>query len=91
MASSALTPEAQKTLRHLTSNQALDFCSRLLGRTVDDVLTFHEFHDTARELVTENPDDAALFLAALVALDMCPSNHDDEPDTPRRPSIPCRN
>jgi len=88
---SALTPDAQKTLRHLTSNQALDFCSRLLGRTVDDVLTFHEFHDTARELITEKPDDAALFLAALVALDMNPNNHDDENDVPRRPPIPCPN
>lgn len=91
MSSSALTPDARQTLRHLTSTQALDFCSRLLNRTINSMLTFPEFHATARELVEEKPEDAALFLAALVALDMGAPDYDDELDKPLRPPMPCRN
>lgn len=70
MQTSAHTPHARQTLRHLTSSQALDFCSRLLRRSKDGMLTFREFYDTALEVVRKRPDDTAMFLAALVALDM---------------------
>ncbi len=91
MSSSALTPDARQTLRHLTSTQALDFCSRLLNRTINSMVTFPEFHATARELVDEKPDDAALFLAALVALDMGAPDVDGDADQPRPPPMPCKN
>ena len=86
----APSPHAHQTLRHLISSQALDFCGRLLSRSNDGMLTFREFFDTALEIVREQPDDAALFLAALVALDM--NVPDPEPDDmPWGPNEPCRN
>jgi hypothetical protein len=53
------------------------------------MLTFREFYDTALEIVREQPDDTALFLAALVALDMGVPDPEPE-DLPVRPE-PCRN
>ena len=88
MSSSALPRDARQMLRHLTSPQAIEFCNRLLGRTDNGVLTFPEFHATARELVKEKPEDAALFLATLVALDVDATEIDDAPEAPRRPPIP---
>ena len=61
---------ARRSLRQLTSPQTLDFCRRLLSRSKEGSLTFREFLTTARELVRERPEDSAMFLAALVALDM---------------------
>jgi hypothetical protein len=86
----AQSPHARETLRHLTSTQALDFCSRLLSRSDNGVLTFREFHATAREMIHECPDDTALFLAALVALDMGAADGDAD-TAPMRPHEPCRN
>ncbi|MFT4515773.1 MAG: hypothetical protein ACI89X_004311 [Planctomycetota bacterium] len=89
MSSTAHTPYARQTLRHLISSQALDFCGRLLTRSKDGILTFREFNDTALEIVREQPDDAAIFLAALVALDMGIPDPDLD-DLPSR-SEPSRN
>ena len=90
MPPTAHTPQARQTLRHLTSSQALDFCGRLLSRSKEVILTFREFYDTAIEVVLEQPEDTAMFLAALIALDM--GVPDPEPDEmPARPAEPCRN
>ena len=90
MPSPALHPDARQILRQLTSKQAIDFCRRLLDRTINRVLTFSEFHDTARELVNEEPEDAALFLAALVAIDVGSPAAGEEPGQAPRPPPPCR-
>ena len=90
MSSTAHSPHARQTLRHLTSSQALDFCGRLLSRSKNGMLTFREFYDTALEVVHEQPDDTALFLAALVALDMGVPDPDPD-DLPVRPTEPSRN
>jgi len=90
MSLSAPSPHARQTLRHLTSSQALDFCGRLLERSQNGILTFREFYSTSLDIVREQPQDAALFLAALVALDM--GAPDIEPDElPPRSPEPCRN
>jgi hypothetical protein len=49
---------------------ALHFGSRLLHRGTGGVITFREFVDVARELVAQRPEQTAVYLAALVALDM---------------------
>jgi hypothetical protein len=49
---------------------ALHFGSRLLHRGTGGVITFREFVDVARELVSQRPEQTAVYLAALVALDM---------------------
>lgn len=70
------------TLRRLATPHAIDFGSRLLGRGKDGVIEFREFIAVARELVAQRPRQSAVFLAALVALDM---GHDEvEPN--RTPS-----
>ena len=50
MPSPALHPDARQILRQLTSKQAIDFCRRLLDRTINRVLTFSEFHDKDGEI-----------------------------------------
>ena len=90
MSSTAHSPHARQTLRHLTSSQALDYCGRLLSRSKNGILTFREFYDTALEVVRKQPQAAALFLAALVALDMGVPDPDPD-DIPSRPTDPCRN
>ena len=70
---------ARASLRRLTTPHALDFSARLLDRSDGGVLTFREFVRTARELVREQPDRSATYLAALVALDMGSSNEDAAP------------
>ena len=90
MSLSVPSPHARQTLRHLTSSHALDFCGRLLSRSNSGVLTFHEFHATALEVIREQPAEAALFLAALVALDMgAPDIAPD--DIPMHSHAPSRN
>jgi hypothetical protein len=65
---------ARATLRRLTTPHALAFGTRLLSRGTDGTITFREFLAVARELVTLLPEQSAVYLAALVALDM--SNDD---------------
>jgi hypothetical protein len=80
------TPPSQRraraSLRRLTTPHALDFSARLLDRSEDGVLTFREFVRTARELVREQPDRSATYLAALVALDMGAGDEDGAPPRP---------
>jgi hypothetical protein len=90
MSPSAPSPHARETLRHLTSSQALDFCARLLSRSKNGILTFREFYATAVELIREQPQDTAVFLAALVALDMGAPDVSPEDVAPRH-AAPCHN
>jgi len=61
---------ARASLRRLSTPLALAFGTRLLSRGTDGVITFREFLAVARELVTLLPDQSAVYLATLVALDM---------------------
>ena len=61
---------ARAALRRLTTPLALAFGTRLLNRGTDGTITFREFLAVARELVTLRPEQSAVYLAALVALDM---------------------
>jgi hypothetical protein len=58
------------SLRRLTTPHALRFGSRLLQRGTGGVITFREFVAVARELVALRPEQSAVYLAALVAIDM---------------------
>ena len=88
MTSSPSSPRTRRSLRRLASPHALDFSSRLLHRGTGGMLTFREFVDAAREFVREAPEQSAIYLAALVALDM--GSPDDEA-APTRPHAPSRN
>lgn len=79
-------PTARESLRRLATPHALAFGDRLLCRGKGGVITFREFVAVAREWVTQLPDQTAVYLAALVALDM---GGDDEPTT--RPAKPSTN
>lgn len=71
------TTAARDSLRRLATPHAIDFGSRLLHRGTGGVISFREFLAVAREYVSERPDQSAVYLAALVALDM--NAQDDEP------------
>ncbi len=58
------------SLRRLVAPHALAFGARLLSRGTGTDITFREFLAVARELVTLLPEQSAVYLAALVALDM---------------------
>lgn len=77
---------ARESLRRLAVPHALHFGSRLLHRGSGGVITFREFVDVARELVAQRPEQTAVYLAALVALDM----HADG-DTDHRDHAPSTN
>lgn len=66
----AQSPEARRSLQQLSSPHALDFCARLLARSVDGMLGFRDFVAAARALIDDKPEDGAVYLAALIALDM---------------------
>ena len=64
------TPVARDALRRLLLPHALDFGTRLLHRGSSGVITFREFVAVARDFLAERPEQGAIYLAALVALDM---------------------
>ena len=70
MTTSATSPAARRSLRTFASPHALSFSSRLLRHSKDGMLTFREFLTTAREFVEHEPERSAMYLAALVALDL---------------------
>ena len=82
MKNTVTQPTARDSLRRLTTPHALNFGSRLLRRGSGGVITFREFVVVAREFMTQMPDQSAVYLAALVALDM----GRDEPREPKAPS-----
>ena len=69
------------SLRRLATPHALRFGSRLLQRGSGGVITFREFVAVARELVAQRPEQSAIYLAALVALDM-QRDEDAAPEAP---------
>lgn len=78
----------QESLRSLTAPIALDYCARLLDRSKDGTLTFDDFVAAARSLLLYDPEISAIYLAALVALDM---QHIDEDAVGRSPHAPSSN
>ena len=70
MHKSTPTAEVREALRRLSAPHALTFGHRLLSRGSGRAITFLEFIDVARELVAQRPEQSAVYLAALVALDM---------------------
>ena len=66
--------DPRTALRRLSTPHAIAFGSRLLERgkraARPGQITFREFLGVARELVTQKPEQTAVYLAALVALDM---------------------
>ncbi len=65
-------------LRQLCAEPAAAFGERLLARADGASISFRVFVQCARELVAANPDDAARWIAAMVALDMYDMRRDDE-------------
>ena len=78
---------ARDSLRRLATPHAIDFGARLLHHGTSGTISFREFLAVAREYVSERPDQSAVYLAALVALDM--GAPDDEPQ--RATSAPSPN
>lgn len=83
------TPAARDSLRRLATPHAIDFGARLLHRGTGGTISFREFLAVAREYVSERPDQTAVYLAALVALDM--NAQDDERQRPAPAPEPCPN
>lgn len=81
------TSAARDSLRRLATPHAIDFGTRLLHRGHGGSITFREFLAVAREYMHERPAQCAIYLAALVALDMA----EHEPDPPRAAVDPSRN
>jgi hypothetical protein len=77
------TADARDSLRRLATPHAIDFGARLLQRGSGGMISFREFLAVAREYLHERPEQTAVYLAALVALDM---SHQDE-DTSRPASV----
>lgn len=66
---------ARASLRRLTTPHAIAFGTRLLSRGHHATITFRDFLAVARDLVAQSPDQSAIYLAALVALDMGSDEH----------------
>lgn len=61
---------AREHLRRLQTPHALDFGARLLRAGTGGAIRFREFLAVAREFVHERPEQSAVYLATLVALDL---------------------
>ena len=75
---------ARESLRRLATPHALAFGTRLLDHGEGGVIRFREFLAVARDFVRERPEQTAVYLAALVALDM--GGADDDARAPGEPS-----
>ncbi len=84
-------PDVRLSLRRLSAPHALSFGNTLLERGCNGSISFGEFVDVARHWVTELPDQSALYLAALVALDMSDNLIDDDPFEYGGPPMPSCN
>lgn len=85
--SSGVPSAARESLRRLATPHAIDFGTRLLHRGHDGTISFREFLAVAREFVEQRPAQSAVYLAALVALDM----GDPECAPPPPKPVPSRN
>ncbi len=79
------TRTARDCLRRLATPHALDFGTRLLHQGSGGVISFRQFLTVARDFVRERPEQTAVYLAALVALDMGTTG-DDGPRASPAPS-----
>ncbi len=77
---------ASAYLRRLLTPHALDFGARLLRAGNGGTIHFREFLAVARDFVRERPEQSAVYLATLVALDMHVQDGDAR-DVPSRPSV----
>jgi len=75
-------PDPDQALQRLCAPHARLFGERLLAVSRNGTVTFQQFLEVARELVTTLPDQTATWLAALVALDM--RRDQEEPRPPSR-------
>lgn len=62
--------DPEMALRQLCAEPAAAFGEQLLARSDGTAISFRTFVVVARELVRGSPDDAARWIAAMVALDM---------------------
>jgi len=63
-------PPIDPDLQRIIAGYGLVFGHRLLEQAGDEILRFRQFLDVAIELVEERPEDAAMYLAAMVAVDI---------------------
>lgn len=70
--------EQAQALRRLCAEPAAAFGARLLQRAEGPAIPFRTFVLVARDMVAADPGDAAVLLAALIALQMC-TERDDLP------------
>lgn len=84
---SSVPAAARESLRRLATPHAIDFGTRLLHRGHDGTISFREFLAVAREFVEQRPAQSAVYLAALVALDMGDPECEVAPQKP----LPSRN
>ena len=63
--------EPRTALARLCAEPAAEFGARLLARADGPAIPFRTFVLVARDMVAGEPEDAANWLAALVALQMC--------------------
>jgi len=73
---------ARESLRRLATPHAIDFGTRLLHRGHGGTISFREFLAVAREFVDQRPAQSAVYLAALVALDMGEPEVEEPPPKP---------
>jgi len=74
-------------LRQLCAEPAAAFGERLLARADGASISFRVFVQCARDLVAASPEDAARWIAAMVALEMFGMRRDDDLAGLRPPGV----
>lgn len=74
-------------LRQLCAEPAAAFGEQLLARADGASISFRVFVQCARELVAASPDDAARWIAAMVALEMFGMRRGDDWAGMRPPDV----
>lgn len=74
--------DPDQALQRLCAPHARMFGERLLAVAQNGTVTFQQFLEVARELVTSLPDQTATWLAALVALEMRRDQERPRPPSP---------
>jgi hypothetical protein len=78
--------ECRYALASLCAEPAAEFGARLLARAHGPQIPFRTFVLVARDMVAGEPEDAANWLAALVALQMCAAAEAAEAGPPPSPN-----
>ncbi len=79
--------ETESTLKNLCARPAARFGAALLAQSNGPTISFRQFVHTARQLVQEDQQGAATWLAALIALEM----HQERRHQPRNSDRPSCN